>query len=164
MAISKEIINGLIKTIQNLYLSDDIPWMIGYSGGKDSTAALQLVWIAIEGLPERQRVKPIHIMNTDTLVESPVVSKWVEKSLDSMRKDAKEKNIDVMIWAVAESAIDLSWADADCILVAPQNAGDLEKVKGIVNSSIPVASIDGVNFSKMDGQAVLEQAIEMINK
>ena len=44
MAISKEIINGLIRTIQNLYLSDDIPWMIGYSGGKDSTAALQLVW------------------------------------------------------------------------------------------------------------------------
>ena len=86
MAISKEIINGLIKTIQNLYLSDDIPWMIGYSGGKDSTATLQLVWISIEGLPERQRVKPIHIMNTDTLVESPVVSKWVEKSLDSMRK------------------------------------------------------------------------------
>ena len=57
MAISKEIINGLIKTIQNLYLSDDIPWMIGYSGGKDSTAALQLAWIAIEGLPERQRVR-----------------------------------------------------------------------------------------------------------
>lgn len=93
MAISKEIINGLIKTIQNLYLSDDIPWMIGYSGGKDSTAALQLAWIAIEGLPERQRVKPIHIMNTDTLVESPVVSKWVEKSLDSMRKAAKEKKL-----------------------------------------------------------------------
>lgn len=93
MAISKKIINGLIKTIQNLYLSDDIPWMIGYSGGKDSTAALQLVWIAIEGLPERQRVKPIHIMNTDTLVESPVVSKWVEKSLDSMRKAAKEKKL-----------------------------------------------------------------------
>ena len=66
--------------------------------------------------------------------------------------------------SMLESAIDLSWADADCILVAPQNAGDLEKVKGIVNSSIPVASIDGVNFSKMDGQAVLEQAIEMINK
>lgn len=84
--------------------------------------------------------------------------------VNAMKKDAKEKNIDVMIWAVAESAIDLSWADADCILVAPQNAGDLEKVKGIVNSSIPVASIDGVNFSKIDGQAVLEQAIEMINK
>lgn len=83
--------------------------------------------------------------------------------VNAMKKDAKEKNIDVMIWAVAESAIDLSWADADCILVAPQSAGDLKKVQSIVKSSIPVASIDGVNFSKMNGQAVLQQAIEMIN-
>ena len=46
--ITKENIDGLITTIQNLYLSDDIPWMIGYSGGKDSTATVQLVWMAIE--------------------------------------------------------------------------------------------------------------------
>ena len=39
MAITKKLIDGLIVTIQNLYLTDDIPWMIGYSGGKDSTAA-----------------------------------------------------------------------------------------------------------------------------
>ena len=38
MSITKELIDGLIVTIQNLYLADDIPWMIGYSGGKDSTA------------------------------------------------------------------------------------------------------------------------------
>ena len=68
MAINKETITGLIETIQNLYLSDDIPWMIGYSGGKDSTAALQLVWMSIERLPIEQRKKPIHVMNTDTLV------------------------------------------------------------------------------------------------
>lgn len=48
MAITKKLIDGLIVTIQNLYLTDDIPWMIGYSGGKDSTAAVQLVWTAIE--------------------------------------------------------------------------------------------------------------------
>ena len=52
MAITKDLIDGLIVTIQNLYLADDIPWMIGYSGGKDSTAAVQLVWMAIEQLPE----------------------------------------------------------------------------------------------------------------
>ena len=93
MAITKELIDGLLVTIQNLYLADDIPWMIGYSGGKDSTAAVQLVWLAIEQLPEADRKKQIIIMNTDTLVESPVVSKWVEKSLDSMRKAAKEKKL-----------------------------------------------------------------------
>lgn len=91
--ISVESINGMIETIQNLYMSDSIPWMIGYSGGKDSTAAVQLVWMAIEKLPAKQRRKPIHIMNTDTLVESPVVSRWVKKSLECMRKAADEKDM-----------------------------------------------------------------------
>ena len=93
MAISKELIDGLIVTIQNLYLADEIPWMIGYSGGKDSTAAVQLVWLAIEKLPREQRTKKIHVMNTDTLVESPVVSKWVEKSLKQMKALAEEKDL-----------------------------------------------------------------------
>ena len=91
--ITRENIDILIETVQNLYLSDDIPWMIGYSGGKDSTAALQLVWMALERLPESKRKKPVHIMNTDTLVESPVVAKWVENSLNAMRHAAEEKNL-----------------------------------------------------------------------
>ena len=93
MAVDREKINGLLETIQNLYLSDDIPWMIGYSGGKDSTAAVQLVWMAIEKLPQNERKKTIHVMNTDTLVESPVVSKWVEKSLDHMKEEANAKGL-----------------------------------------------------------------------
>ena len=93
MAITKDLIDGLIVTIQNLYLADDIPWMIGYSGGKDSTAAVQLVWMAIEQLPERDRKKTIHIMNTDKLVESPVVSKWVDKSLKSMKDESEKKGL-----------------------------------------------------------------------
>ena len=41
MVTGKEI-EGLMETVRNLYLADDIPWVIGYSGGKDSTATLQL--------------------------------------------------------------------------------------------------------------------------
>ena len=43
MAIAKERIDGLIVTIQNLYLADDIPWMIGYSGAKDTARDLRLL-------------------------------------------------------------------------------------------------------------------------
>lgn len=96
MAITKELIDGLIVTIQNLYLADDIPWMVGYSGGKDSTAAVQLVWMALGKLPKKDRKKPIYIMNTDTLVESPVVSKWVEKSLESMRNEAEKIDLPII--------------------------------------------------------------------
>ncbi len=37
----------LIDEIKEIYLADQIPWIVGYSGGKDSTAALQLVWLAL---------------------------------------------------------------------------------------------------------------------
>ncbi len=91
--ITKKEIDGLLETIRNLYLADDIPWMIGYSGGKDSTAAVQLVWMALSVLPPNQRCKQVYIMNTDTLVESPVVSKWVSKSLEYMLKESKDNNL-----------------------------------------------------------------------
>ena len=91
--VTKESINGLMETVRNLYLADDIPWVIGYSGGKDSTATLQLVWLAIQELPEEERTKTIHIINTDTLVESPVVAKWAQHSLEKMQSAAKEQNL-----------------------------------------------------------------------
>ena len=62
--ITKELVAKMQGTVQNLYLADEIPWVIGYSGGKDSTAALQLVWLSIKELPEEQRHKTIHIIHT----------------------------------------------------------------------------------------------------
>lgn len=94
--ITRETINGLMETIRNLYLADEIPWIIGYSGGKDSTATLELVWLALQELPEDQRKKTVHVINTDTLVESPVVSKWVEKSLCNMNKAASEQGLPIV--------------------------------------------------------------------
>lgn len=91
--ITREIIDGIIETIQNLYLADDIPWVIGYSGGKDSTATLQIVWYALEKLPSDKLLKPVHVINTDTLVESPVISKWAKKSLSIMQKKSDDNGL-----------------------------------------------------------------------
>lgn len=93
VTITKDTINGLMNTIQNLYLCDDIPWVIGYSGGKDSTATLQLVWLALAALPREQVNKTVHIINTDTMVESPVISKWVQTSLKRMDEAAVEQGL-----------------------------------------------------------------------
>src|SRR4051812_36719543 len=48
-------IQGISDHVRELYLCDAIPWVIGYSGGKDSSAVLQLVWNAIRELPEDKR-------------------------------------------------------------------------------------------------------------
>ncbi len=93
VTITRDTINGLMETVRNLYLADDIPWVIGYSGGKDSTATLQLVWLALQELPVEERKKTVHIINTDTMVESPVIEKWVEKSLKIMDESAQANNL-----------------------------------------------------------------------
>ena len=39
------------EEVRALYTADKVPWIVGYSGGKDSTATLQLIWTAIAALP-----------------------------------------------------------------------------------------------------------------
>jgi DNA sulfur modification protein DndC len=84
----RQTIRSIIEQIQSLYTSDSIPWVIGYSGGKDSTATLQLIWMAISKLPLDARAKPIFVISTDTLVENPIVAAWVSKSLGNMEREA----------------------------------------------------------------------------
>ncbi len=91
--LTKEILDGLMETVRNLYCADDIPWVVGYSGGKDSTATLQLVWLSLLELPKEKLKKKVHIINTDTLVESPVVARWAAESLKKMEQTAAEQGL-----------------------------------------------------------------------
>lgn len=86
-------IQALQDEIREIYCADEVPWIIGYSGGKDSTATLQLIWTAIAGLPIEQRRKSIYVISTDTLVENPVVAAWVATSLAVMRNAADEQKV-----------------------------------------------------------------------
>ena len=81
----KATIEQLKEEIRELYLADDVPWIIGYSGGKDSTAILQLTWLALTDLPAERRRKTVHVISTDTMVENPIVASWVTRSLDVMK-------------------------------------------------------------------------------
>jgi DNA sulfur modification protein DndC len=86
-------IQSLQEEIRNLYSADSVPWIVGYSGGKDSTATLQLIWSALLELPQEKRKKIIYVISTDTLVENPVVAKWVSNSLEIMRHAAEAQGM-----------------------------------------------------------------------
>ncbi|WP_175000875.1 DNA phosphorothioation system sulfurtransferase DndC [Burkholderia lata] len=85
--------SDIIKEIQDLYLSDPVPWIIGYSGGKDSTASLQLIWNAVAALPKERRHKTVHVISTDTLVENPIIATWVENSLLCIKLAAANQDL-----------------------------------------------------------------------
>ena len=89
----KKASEGVVDNIIDLYTADDIPWVIGYSGGKDSTAVLQIVWLALKKLPRNKCSKPVYVISTDTLVENPIVALWVSKSLEKMAEMAAKQGL-----------------------------------------------------------------------
>jgi DNA sulfur modification protein DndC len=92
----KKTIDQLVKQIAELYVKDDIPWIVGYSGGKDSSTCLQLMWKTLEYLKENnQKLKSLYVITTDTLVENPIVSTWVKRSLHALKTEAAKKGLPI---------------------------------------------------------------------
>ena len=67
-------INDIIEDIKEQYLERDnnIPWIIGFSGGKDSTTVLTLVWRALllirEEIGQESILRQVFVVNNDNLV------------------------------------------------------------------------------------------------
>lgn len=104
-------IDMLCEEVRELYLADEVPWILGYSGGKDSTATLQLVWTALTGLPNAQRKKVVHVISTDTLVENPVVAAWVTNSLLVMKAAAGEQNLPIRTHRLTPEVANTFWVN-----------------------------------------------------
>jgi DNA sulfur modification protein DndC len=73
------------------------PWIIGFSGGKDSTLVLHLVIESLLELPWSERTRPIHVVANDTLVESPIISAYVEKILSRLSQSMNALNLNVIV-------------------------------------------------------------------
>lgn len=106
-----ETIESLKAEIKELYLSDKTPWVVGYSGGKDSTAVLQLIWLAITSINLSEKFKPIHVISTDTLVENPVVASWVTNSLETMKQAAETENLPIYPHRLVPKISDTFWVN-----------------------------------------------------
>lgn len=107
----KNVLNSLTAEISRLYQQDSIPWIIGYSGGKDSTAVLQIIWMALSSLPPGKRRKKVHVISTDTLVENPIVALWVSGSLALINTSAKKQKIPVQAHQLTPQVNDSFWVN-----------------------------------------------------
>ncbi len=83
------------REIQSVYLSDNRPWVVGFSGGKDSTCALQMVWTALSALPAERRQKPIYVISSDTLVETPVIVRYIDATLERIQAAATAQGLPI---------------------------------------------------------------------
>ena len=93
--MSASIFQDIKSSIRQLYLEDKRPWLVGFSGGKDSTMLASLIFDAVLAIPAEQRKKPISVLCTDTRVEIPAIAEMIEGTLDRMRKCSQQHNLNI---------------------------------------------------------------------
>ncbi|WP_299784343.1 DNA phosphorothioation system sulfurtransferase DndC [uncultured Roseobacter sp.] len=103
--------DALEERIRVAYCNDKRPWVIGYSGGKDSTCALQMIWRALQALPKSEREKPIYVLSSDTLVETPVIVDYIDSALTRINDAAKAQGMPVSAHKVVPDVNDSFWVN-----------------------------------------------------
>ena len=102
---------ALQEHIRAVYMANGRPWVIGYSGGKDSTCALQLIWSAVRALPEDERRKPIFVLSSDTLVETPVIVNYIDNTLAAINAAAADQSMPIIAQKVVPDISDSFWVN-----------------------------------------------------
>ncbi len=107
-------ITHIISELKDQYLltSDfNKPWIIGFSGGKDSTALLQLVWLAIKDIHPELRQRKIYVVCNDTLVENPIVNEYVDAVLSKIKQAAVVQGLPIEVQKTIPRLEDSFWVN-----------------------------------------------------
>jgi len=85
------------NSLTQLYAEDQRPWLVGFSGGKDSSMLACLIFDAVLSIPAGQRKKPVSILCTDTRVEIPAIVEMVKGTLARMQKSAQHNDLNIEV-------------------------------------------------------------------
>ncbi len=84
--------------IQTEYLRKHLdPWVVAYSGGKDSTLLLQLTWEVLAALPAHARRRKVYVVGNDTLVESPLVIQHLKATMTTISTAAATDELPISV-------------------------------------------------------------------
>jgi DNA sulfur modification protein DndC len=97
------------QLIREQYDADERPWVVAYSGGKDSTLVLQLVMELLLELGPQAR-KPVYVLSSDTRVEAPNVSEYVMESMGRIENAARARNLNLYTQLVFPEIEEGFWA------------------------------------------------------
>ena len=102
-------LENIYDEIRQVYLNDTRPWILGFSGGKDSTCMAQLVWNALSELSKEKLQKNIYIISSDTLVESPQIVDRIIGSLSRIESAAEKSHIPISTNILRPRLSDTFW-------------------------------------------------------
>lgn len=104
------LVSQTIANIREKYLSNKRAFVVAFSGGKDSTCVLQLMYEMLCDLPPNLRRKTFAIAS-NTLVEAPHIDKFLHDVVNSINAHALKNGIPFKIIMVAPSLKDDFWVN-----------------------------------------------------
>ena len=104
-------IESIYDEMQAVYLNDNRPWIIGYSGGKDSTVCTELTFRMLMKLPKEKRTKPVYIVSSDTLIENPVILNYLNYNIEKINESAKKLDLPVEGIVVKPDSTNTYWTN-----------------------------------------------------
>ncbi|WP_245596275.1 DNA phosphorothioation system sulfurtransferase DndC [Helicobacter rodentium] len=103
-------IQSTLEELKTKFLSSKRTWVVAFSGGKDSTCALQLVYEMLVSLQPHQR-RQTYAIASNTLVEAPHIDRFLKEVIHSINSHAKKNNIPFEILQVSPSLKDDFWVN-----------------------------------------------------
>ena len=113
--IKSKRVRAIIDELKDQYMEADIncrPWIIGFSGGKDSTVLLMLTWIAMQELREDRKPlrRRVYVVCNDTMVENPVIEEYVSTVLLKIGDAAREQMMPIQVVTTTPQLEDTFWS------------------------------------------------------
>ena len=90
-----EAFHSIIEEMRLVYLHDQRPWMLGFSGGKDSTLLCQLLFEMLRTIPPAERTKKVCVVTSDTMVENPIVKSYMHRMRDAIDAVSSAEHLNV---------------------------------------------------------------------
>ncbi len=101
----------IVDDLRDEYLNYNRPWIIGFSSGKDSTCLLQMVYEMLLTLKPEERTHTIHVLSTNTMVESPSVAIRMKKLCEKIQCAADRDNIPLDVQLLRPKITDTFWVN-----------------------------------------------------
>lgn len=105
-----DVVEDILNEMEMVYLHDKKPWIVGYSGGKDSTTVCQLVFTMLLRLSEEKRTKSVYIVSSDTMVENPIIIDYLREMSLKIGESAEEQRLPIYAHMVLPQIEETFWA------------------------------------------------------
>lgn len=151
-----KMLNDIVEEMKELYLKDEKPWICSWSAGKDSSSVLELVFQMLLSLPKEKRHKTVHVLMSNTLVETEMMSRFMFKSMEYVNRAAKEFELPIKGKIVSPDLKDRFYYNTlgrGLLVISPKARGrwcshrlkikpTMARIRSIIDSSPQVGDIE----------------------